>query len=115
MALDYSKQSKLFNPANNKYGITIFGIGSVGSHTAVALAKSGFTDIEVYDFDIVEEGNIAAQCFSLNKDIGKLKTKAIAERIYEETGIKIKIHNEKITKSSVIIPTDDRIYINAVD
>ena len=53
------------------------------------LAKLGLTSILVYDFDKVEEHNLASQFYSIN-DIGKLKTECLKSHIKEFTGINIK-------------------------
>ena len=38
--------------------ITVIGAGGIGAATVVALAKTGFENITVYDFDKVEEHNL---------------------------------------------------------
>ena len=41
--------------------VTVIGAGGIGAATAVALAKTGFENITVYDFDTLEEHNIPSQ------------------------------------------------------
>lgn len=97
--LDFSRHGDLFNPYNfNSEGnkITIIGVGATGSWLALMLAKIGVKDITVYDFDTVEEHNIANQAFSM-KDIGRPKVDALKDLIMENTGIEIKAINEKFT------------------
>lgn len=112
--MDFTRQTALFNPEKNKYGITIFGTGSIGSWLAYGLAKTGITDIKVIDMDTVEEPNIPAQCFGI-QDIGKNKTEAIQERILKDTGINIKIENAKVNKDYQILPEPNMIYFCAFD
>lgn len=60
--------------------ITIIGAGSVGSFTAFTLAKMGFCDIKVIDFDKVEIENMSSQLYRPS-DIGKQKVAALKELI----------------------------------
>jgi len=41
--------------------ITVIGAGGIGAATVVALAKTGFENITIYDFDTVEEHNLPNQ------------------------------------------------------
>jgi len=91
--LDTSRHKELFNPENFKLPITIIGAGATGSWLTLMLAKLGITDITVWDFDIVEEHNIANQAyrttnFSSNEetDIKRDKVKALGEIVYETIG-----------------------------
>jgi len=86
MGLNLSKQTLLIPDKGLKtLNFEVFGIGSVGSNFVRSLAKSGFTSIKVYDFDIVEEDNIPAQSYYLSH-IGMQKTDALKELIKNETG-----------------------------
>jgi molybdopterin/thiamine biosynthesis adenylyltransferase len=63
--------------------IHLIGAGSLGSFTAQILAKMNRTlrcDINVWDFDKVEEHNLNNQLYS-QRDIGKLKVVALSEII----------------------------------
>ena len=60
--------------------ITIIGAGSVGSFTAFTLAKAGFSNITVIDFDKVEIENMSSQLYR-PCDIGKQKVVALKELI----------------------------------
>ena len=85
--LNLSRQAKLIDTNKiNNYTIKVFGVGSVGSHTALTLAKIGFKNIEVYDRDIVSEENISAQAYMI-KHIGMTKVEAISNLIFEYAGI----------------------------
>ena len=41
--------------------ITVVGAGGIGAATVVALAKTGFENITVYDFDKIEDHNFPNQ------------------------------------------------------
>ncbi|MBI5060553.1 ThiF family adenylyltransferase [candidate division KSB1 bacterium] len=65
--LDASKVSQL--------GITLIGLGSIGSVTGLALAKLGVVGLTAYDADFVESHNWSNQMYS-DSDIGSLKATA---------------------------------------
>ena len=108
--LNLSRQAKLV-PVDkiNEYTIKIFGVGSIGSHVAKVMAKTGFKNIEVFDMDIVEEENLAAQAFDF-KHIKKNKVDAIAEIIKDGTNIEIVTNNGQITKDFQIDAESNTIY-----
>jgi tRNA A37 threonylcarbamoyladenosine dehydratase len=41
--------------------VTVIGAGGIGAATVVALAKTGFENIAVYDFDRIEPHNLPNQ------------------------------------------------------
>jgi molybdopterin/thiamine biosynthesis adenylyltransferase len=68
--------------------ITIIGAGAIGSFTALALAKMGFENITVFDFDKIEIENMNCQ-FYRHSDIGKFKALALKELIKDFTNVDI--------------------------
>jgi len=93
--ISYMNQIDLFNPINQKLKIIILGAGSLGSFICLNLAKLGFDNIDVWDYDIVECQNIPNQFYKL-KDIDKFKVEALKEIVKEFTDVDINIHNEKV-------------------
>lgn len=69
--------------------ITVIGAGAIGSWTTLALAKMGFGDIEVFDFDTIERENMNSQFYPL-RDIGRNKVSALFELVHDFTGTDIK-------------------------
>lgn len=96
--MSFFKQEMLFNPdTEDKRPVIIYGAGSIGSHTAVALAKTGFKDITVYDYDEVEPGNVPAQMFRIeDADNKKKKTDALKEIVRSFTGLELNTRFMKI-------------------
>lgn len=90
--------------------ITIIGSGAIGGWTALSLAKMGFANLTVMDFDEVDVVNLSSQLFR-HKDIGKQKVHALAEIIKDFTDIDINAVNDKYT--GAMLNTD--ILICAVD
>lgn len=75
--MDRSKLAEFLNP-NEFPTIHVVGVGAVGSHVVELLARMGFTQFHIYDFDRVEAKNITNQMF-MEEDIGEDKVKAIAK------------------------------------
>ena len=60
--------------------IALVGLGAIGSMVASSLAHTGVSKIGLWDFDIVEPGNICRSAYSI-KNIGESKVNAIASII----------------------------------
>lgn len=80
--MDLSKSREFFNPEGCKDTINLIGCGSVGSTVAELLARFGLTNVKLYDFDIVEEHNLANQMFT-TKNLYKPKLEGVYERWVE--------------------------------
>jgi tRNA A37 threonylcarbamoyladenosine dehydratase len=59
--------------------VAVFGLGGVGSHAAVALARSGIGALRLVDHDKVQASNLNRHAVATPADIGKLKT-SVMER-----------------------------------
>jgi ThiF family len=75
--------------------IDVIGAGATGSRIVLALAKLGIQNIHVWDFDSVEEHNIANQAYT-QADIGRLKVDALKDLVKRSTGLEITTHAEKV-------------------
>lgn len=60
--------------------IGVAGLGGMGSHVALALARSGVGHMVIADFDTVDSTNLFRQCY-LPSDVGRRKTEAISEML----------------------------------
>ena len=92
------RQMGFFTPdwlGDNK--VHIVGVGATGSHIADTLASMGIRNLEVYDFDKVEEHNLPNQIYEL-RDIDTLKVDALKRHIKEKMGYDIVTHNERVEK-----------------
>lgn len=85
-------QNKRFTGVSRLYGtnglkqlqqshVIIVGIGGVGSWTAEALARNAVGSITLIDLDHIAESNTNRQIHALDKQYGKAKVVAMAERI----------------------------------
>ena len=95
--IDPSRHLSVFSPdAFGAQRLDVIGAGATGSRIALELAKLGVQNLHIWDFDLIEEHNIANQAFGVN-DIGQLKVDALAERIAVDTGLEVTAHNEAVT------------------
>lgn len=80
-----SRQLDLVPPEILDSPVSIIGAGAIGSWAALALAKSGFKRIAVFDHDEVDIVNMSSQFYGID-DVGKPKVEALADRIEEMSG-----------------------------
>ena len=83
--MNHLRQLDIIDPAKLEVPIHVIGCGSVGSWTALTLAKMGATQLTLWDFDVVEEHNIPNQVYR-PADVGRPKVEALAEIIGAMTG-----------------------------
>jgi molybdopterin-synthase adenylyltransferase len=57
----------------------VVGAGSVGGLIAEALARTGFEELTLIDFDVVKEHNLDRLNFATRNDVGRLKVEKLAE------------------------------------
>ena len=109
MADDFKKQL-----AQVRVGIA--GLGGLGSHIAVFLARAGVQHLHLVDFDRVDESNLNRQHYFL-RDVGRLKTEALAEQLLAiNPALKIKTENIKLTEiNAAAVFKADGIICEAVD
>jgi hypothetical protein len=74
------KHIDFFDPNEVNSTVHIIGVGAIGSHLAIMLAKLGIGKFTLYDFDKVESKNVTNQAF-VEADIGELKVQVIKKRI----------------------------------
>lgn len=94
--MDLSKSREFFNPDICTDVINLIGCGSVGSTVAELLARFGFTNVKLFDFDTVEEHNLANQMFT-TKNLYKPKVEGVYDRWVEinpEAAKTIKLYGE---------------------
>ncbi len=74
--------------------VAVAGLGGIGSHTAVMLARSGVGHLGIIDFDFVDISNLNRQAYTV-RDIGIPKTDAL-ERILKEINPYIHVEKKQI-------------------
>lgn len=93
--MNLSKSLEFFDPLNSIDGqIHIIGVGAMGSRIAELLVRLGVPKIHIWDFDTVEDKNIANQVY-LNHHIGMKKVDALEELLLDiNPKLKIKKHDK---------------------
>ena len=76
----WTRQNGLIHPDKLHMPILIIGAGSIGSWTALALAKLGCSHIVVMDGDIAETHNAGSQLYKAS-DHGESKVKMLTEKL----------------------------------
>jgi molybdopterin/thiamine biosynthesis adenylyltransferase len=82
------RQHDILPPDKTEKHVLVVGAGAIGSQVVMCLAKMGFKKIHVYDDDDVSEENISCQWYGPD-DVGYKKVHALAENIYNMTGMNI--------------------------
>lgn len=83
----FSRQSDIIETDRLKCGVTIVGLGSIGSWVALALSKLGIEEIVLIDFDKVGEENLASQ-FYKHLDTSSLKAIVLSRHIGDFGAVK---------------------------
>jgi len=78
--------------------IEVIGCGAIGSHTIMALARMGFGNLTIYDYDKVSDVNLNNQGFSRH-EIGRMKALCMRDRVDHEVGFVINAHCAKYQPS----------------
>jgi molybdopterin/thiamine biosynthesis adenylyltransferase len=81
--------------------ITIVGAGAIGSFVALSLAKMGYSNITVYDDDMIEPENMNCQFYPIAA-IETHKVTALQKLVKEFTGTDITVHAERVTANTMI-------------
>ena len=81
----FSRSEMLIGKENietlKKSSVAVFGIGGVGGHCALALARAGVGKLTLVDNDVVSVSNINRQAVAFCDTVGKLKTEVMKEMI----------------------------------
>jgi len=100
--IDPARHRSVFSPG--QFGdrrVDVIGVGATGSRIALGLAKLGVQNIHAWDFDRVEEHNIANQLYGVN-DVGSPKVEALDRLIRQQTGEGITCHDERVTGATAL-------------
>jgi molybdopterin/thiamine biosynthesis adenylyltransferase len=100
-------------PEKLAINIHIVGAGAIGSQVAMCLAKMGFDELTVYDFDKVDEENVNCQWYGPG-DIGKLKGEALRENVERLSGTTIDFWDRKVDAENKLNGLPD-LLVAAVD
>lgn len=92
--MNLNKHLEFFNPLELEDEIHIIGVGAIGSNLALMLTRLGCTNIHLYDFDKVEEINVANQNY-FRDQVGCSKVDATLNNMLSiNPEIEVEIHEE---------------------
>ena len=92
--MNLNKHLEFFNPLEIEDEIHIIGVGAIGSNLALMLTRLGCSNIHLYDFDQVEEINIANQNY-YHDQVGKNKTLATLQNMLSiNPKLEFTLHNK---------------------
>lgn len=96
--------------------VAVAGLGGLGSHIAVSLARTGVGCLHLVDFDVVEASNLNRQQYRICH-LGMPKTEALKDEIMQINPlVKIICQNIKINESNMIeVFKDDTMICEAFD
>jgi sulfur carrier protein ThiS adenylyltransferase len=96
--------------------LAILGCGAIGANLAISLARRGFNNFLLVDYDKIQDHNISTQPWS-NFDISSLKVKVLSEYLHQIGDMNITSISKKIEKVGQIIPllSNNTIIIDSFD
>ncbi len=80
--------------------ITICGAGAIGSQMVDNLARQGFRNLRVIDFDRVEQHNVNTQIYGIG-DVGALKVDVLKNQLFRSLELEIDVVAKKLESRSV--------------
>jgi sulfur carrier protein ThiS adenylyltransferase len=81
---------------------TVIGVGAIGRQVALQLAAMGVPELQLIDFDRVEESNLASQGY-LESDLGRLKVDAAADSCRAvNSRLEIRVAPERFKRSMAV-------------
>lgn len=102
----FKRQARILETEQaQKTNITIFGLGTIGSNTAMCIGKMGVNSLMLVDYDTIELHNIANQIYGLD-DIGEFKTVKCSSLMRTHTSTKVHTYSSKITEETNLTNID---------
>lgn len=80
--------------------ITVCGLGAIGSNLSENLARQGFKDFYIIDFDRIEEHNIGTQSYHAD-EVGMLKASALSSHLYRISKAQVEYTTVELHESNV--------------
>ncbi|MGB0929775.1 MAG: ThiF family adenylyltransferase [Chitinophagales bacterium] len=103
MSIFYHEELYRSNELINKikrFNVAICGAGALGGNITESLARSGFGQLKVIDFDRIEERNLSTQPFQ-KSDIGAFKAQMMANNLYRAVGARVDGVIKKLEENNV--------------
>lgn len=104
-----ARQGKDLVEVLSRATVAVCGLGGLGSHIALALARAGVGNLILIDFDRVEVSNLHRQQYKAAQ-VGQYKTEALAENLREAAPyVSLQTHCVRLTRencSALLAPAD---------
>ncbi|MDD4369768.1 MAG: sulfur carrier protein ThiS adenylyltransferase ThiF [Anaerostipes sp.] len=112
----YERHTPKVHDKVKKGNVAVAGLGGLGSHIAIALARMGVGFLHLVDFDVVEPSNLNRQEYRISH-LGMAKTEALKEQLLEiNPYIEIRTDNLKVTEDNAVeLFQKDEIVCEAFD
>lgn len=96
--------------------VAIAGLGGLGSHIAMELARTGVGYLHLVDFDVVDVSNLNRQMYSC-RDLGRHKTEALAQAICDvNPNVQVQIDTVRVNGQNLLsLFVGDTIVCEAFD
>ncbi len=98
--------------------VTVVGVGGVGSHAALALARSGVGGLHLIDFDHVTPSSLNRFPFAGEAEIGRIKVEVMAEhlaRFCPDTRVRVSaVGFDALISGELLSPLPDLV-VDALD
>jgi adenylyltransferase/sulfurtransferase len=91
--------------------VAIVGVGGLGAPAAIALARAGVGTLVLVDDDTVDRSNLHRQILFRDRDAGRLKLEAAAERL----GAKCELRPGRLTPSTTDLLDDVDVILECSD
>lgn len=98
--LSFGSNLSITNQGTNSKKFLVVGAGAIGNYLASTLALSGYKNIDIVDFDNIEDHNLARQILLYSR-IGELKASVLHQRISEIAEVKGEAIIAKISSDSI--------------
>jgi hypothetical protein len=101
--INIMRHESVFNPTDYPYPFHIIGAGATGSRVFAALVELGIPNIHVYDYDTIEDHNLANQIYMAN-DINLPKVEGCRKFVEAKLGVvpeTMVFHNLRVTQAYI--------------
>ena len=96
--------------------VAVAGLGGLGSHVALALARAGLGGLHLIDFDLVDRSNLHRQAY-FPRHLGLPKTEALAEMLADiNPWLELRLSRVRLTAENIPrLLAGERIVVEALD
>ncbi len=109
----FERTAEFFGPegfaAIRKASVAVFGLGGVGGHAAVCLARNGIGALHLIDFDLVSESSLNRSAYAGPSDVGARKAEVLRlylQRTCPDTDVRISCEFADLESIPVLLEQD---------